>query len=82
MFFVERALGIREAGPERLTTPPAGGAAKLTFYFDYSSPWGYVGFMRLGSLIHNVAPLQVYAWCVCVHNCACLKSIICSMLDW
>ena len=60
MFFVERALGMRGVAPERLTTPPSsGGAAKLSFYFDYSSPWAYVGFMRLGSLVESVAPVQV-----------------------
>ena len=59
MFFVERALGRKEAGPERLTTPPSRGAAKLAFFFDYSSPWAYVGFMRLGRLVESVAPVQV-----------------------
>lgn len=59
MFFVERVLGMREAAPERLVMPPAGGAAKLSFYFDYSSPWAYVGFMRLSGLMQSVAPVQV-----------------------
>ena len=63
MFFVERALGLREAAPERLTTPPAAGSARLTFYFDYSSPWAYIGFMKLDSLIRNVAPVQVLSTC-------------------
>ena len=60
MFFVERALGVREAAPERLATPPAAGSARLAFFFDYSSPWAYVGFMKLDSLIRNVAPVQVH----------------------
>jgi 2-hydroxychromene-2-carboxylate isomerase len=59
MFFVERALGRKEAGPERLATPPPTGAAKLSFYFDYSSPWAYIGFMRLCSLVRSVAPVKV-----------------------
>lgn len=59
MFLVERALGISEAAPERLVLPPAGGAAKLSFYFDYSSLWSYLRFMRLGNLIHSVALVQV-----------------------
>jgi 2-hydroxychromene-2-carboxylate isomerase len=59
MFFVERALGLRDAAPERLTTPPAAGRARLAFFFDYSSPWAYVGFMKLESLIQSVAPIQV-----------------------
>ena len=63
MFFVERALGRVEAAPERLLFPPSHGAGKLSFYFDFSSPWSYVGFMRLTSLAANVAPLQV-GWAV------------------
>ena len=60
MLFVERALGMRGVAPERLTTPPSsGGAAKLSFFFDYSSPWAYIGFMRLGSLVKSVAPVEV-----------------------
>ena len=65
MFFVERELGVAEAAPERLATPPSsGGAAKLSFYFDYSSPWSYIGFMRLGSLLRSVAPVQVRMSCM------------------
>ena len=59
---MERALGVKEPPPERLVTPPARGAAKLSFFFDYSSPWAYVGFMRLGRLIQNVAPMQVQTY--------------------
>ena len=59
MFFVERALGVADAAPERLVMPPAQGAGKLSFYFDYASPYAYLGFMRLASLARNVAPVQV-----------------------
>ena len=68
MFFVERALGLHKAVPERLTTPPAAGRARLAFFFDYSSPWAYVGFMRLDSLIQSVAPIQVYTHTLCSTN--------------
>lgn len=60
MFFVERALGVADAAPDRLVMPPAQGAGKLSFYFDYSSPWSYIGLMRLASLARNVAPVQVH----------------------
>ena len=63
MFLVERALGSQEAAPERLVVPPpTAGAAKLSFYFDYSSPWSYLGFLRLDSLIQSVAPVQVHTY--------------------
>lgn len=58
LFFVERALGI-DAHPERLLSPPSSGSAKLTFFFDYSSPWSYVGFERLKQLERDVAPIKL-----------------------
>ena len=60
MFFVERALGMVGAEPERLVTAPTENrAAKLTFYFDYSSPWSFIGYMRLENMLASVAPVNV-----------------------
>lgn len=58
LFFVERALGV-DAHPERLMSPPSFGTATLTFYFDYSSPWSYLGFERLNQLLKDVSPVNV-----------------------
>lgn len=58
LFFVERALGI-DAHPERLMLPPASGSATLTFFFDYSSPWSFLGFERLEELLQDVGPIKV-----------------------
>ena len=58
MFFVERALGI-DAHPERLMSQPSSGTATLTFYFDYSSPWSYLGFERLSQLAKDVYPVNL-----------------------
>lgn len=46
--------------PERLATPSKqGGSAYLTFYFDYSSPWSYLGCEQLESTILSVEPISV-----------------------
>ncbi len=58
LFFVERALGL-DAHPERLVSTPQSGSATLTFFFDYSSPWSYVGFERLEQLFRDVSPVNV-----------------------
>lgn len=58
LFLVERALGV-DAHPERLLSPPSSGSTTLTFFFDYSSPWSYVGFERLKQLQKDVAPIHV-----------------------
>lgn len=59
LFLVERALGICGAEPERLMSPMRPGRAHLTFFFDYSSPWSYVGCMRLQKVLESVSPIQV-----------------------
>ena len=59
LFLVERALGIVDGEPERLMYPPGSGRAHLTFYFDYSSPWSYVGCLRLQKVLESVSPVQV-----------------------
>ncbi|XP_064398309.1 uncharacterized protein LOC135344945 [Halichondria panicea] len=58
LFFVERALGV-DAHPERLMSPQSTGSATLTFFFDYSSPWSFVGFERLEQLLRDVSPVNV-----------------------
>ena len=58
LFFVERAVG-ENAHPERLMSPPSSGTATLTFYFDYSSPWSYLGFERLHQLAKDVHPVNL-----------------------
>ena len=40
-------------------SPQEGGTAHLTFFFDYSSPWAYVGCMRLQHVLESVAPVRV-----------------------
>ena len=49
IFFVERDLGSLNAKPFRLLTKPLENhkKAKLTFYFDFSSPWSYLGFKQV-----------------------------------
>ena len=59
LFLVEQALGLHGAEPERLMSPQGGGTARLTFFFDYSSPWAYLGCMRLQHVLEGVAPVQV-----------------------
>ena len=59
LFLVERALGLHGAEPERLMYPQTAGTARLTFFFDYSSPWANVGCMRLQRVLEGVAPVRV-----------------------
>lgn len=59
LYLVEQALGLHGAEPERLMSPQEGGTAHLTFFFDYSSPWAYVGCMRLQHVLESVAPVRV-----------------------
>lgn len=61
LFLVERALGNRSAEPERLCFPPREGKllSHLKFYFDYSSPWSFLGCMRLQGMIDSVKPVNV-----------------------
>lgn len=60
MFLVQRALGCLEAEPERLVAAPQQpSSAKLTFFFDYASPWSYLASERLEWLLQSVAPVQV-----------------------
>ena len=57
----ERLLGVKDASPERLVSPPyrAGTAGLLSYFFDYSSPWSYLASMRLKKVIEEVQPVQV-----------------------
>ena len=58
LFLVERALGL-DSHPERLQPPPSQGTRKLTFFFDYSSPWSYIAMERLQGVLDSVRPVQV-----------------------
>ena len=58
LFFVERALGF-DSHPERIVAPPKQGAASLTFFFDFSSPWSFLAMERLGAVIASVSPVAV-----------------------
>lgn len=59
MFMVERALGLSSSAPERLMPAPSHGAATLTLFFDFSSPWSYLAVARLPELLRDVSPMQV-----------------------
>ena len=45
--------------PERLALPPSRGAADVTFFFDYSSPWSFIAMKRLRDVITSVHPVTV-----------------------
>ena len=48
-FLMEQGLGNVTAEPQRLLSKPLPNIskAKLTIYFDFSSPWSYVGFKQV-----------------------------------
>ena len=57
---MERCLGVGDAAPERLVpTSSQPTSAKLTFYFDYASPWSYLATIRMEELLRSVAPVSV-----------------------
>lgn len=58
IFFVERALGFN-SHPERIVSPPRQGTSKLTFFFDFSSPWSFLAMERLNDIITSVSPVSV-----------------------
>lgn len=58
IFLVERALGL-DSHPERIVSPPNQGAAKLTFFFDFSSPWSFLAMERLKDIVASVSPVTV-----------------------
>ena len=47
MHFVERVLGNESASPLRLAFPDVGRKGHLTFYYDFSSPWSYLGSQKV-----------------------------------
>lgn len=59
MFLVERYLGNSEAHPHRLATIPIPSVRKLTFYFDYSSPYSYLACVQVERLCQSYPMLQV-----------------------
>ncbi|XP_065645080.1 uncharacterized protein LOC100199445 isoform X2 [Hydra vulgaris] len=61
LFLVEREFGLKSE-PHRVLHKPVCDVtkkAKLTFYLDFGSPWTFLGFKQLNSLISSVAPVQV-----------------------
>lgn len=63
MHFLERALGNVEARPHRAqlhaNEADVTRKRKLTFYFDFASPWAYIGFKQLRAFLDSLAPVQV-----------------------
>merc|ERR1719317_702283 len=61
LFFVEHALGNAATEPHRLLGKPLPGVtkAKLTIYFDFSSPWAYVGFKQIPEMLRRVSEVEV-----------------------
>lgn len=61
IFLVEKSLGVGDAAPERLVHTPSSqpSSAKLTFFFDYASPWSYLAAHRMDELLRSVAPVSV-----------------------
>ena len=49
LFFVEQELGNATASPHRLLQTPVekNSSKKLTFYFDFSSPWTFLGYTQV-----------------------------------
>ena len=60
-FLMEQALGNAAAQPHRLLSKPLANItkAKLTIYFDFSSPWSYIGFKQVRTLYF----LSCYIFC-------------------
>ncbi|XP_066928678.1 uncharacterized protein [Clytia hemisphaerica] len=52
LFFVEQELGNATASPHRLLQTPVERnlSKKLTFYFDFSSPWTFLGYAQIPEL--------------------------------
>ncbi|XP_065826211.1 uncharacterized protein [Oscarella lobularis] len=59
MHFVERVLGNESASPLRLAFPDVGRKGHLTFYYDFSSPWSYLGSQKIYGLLKSLAPIDV-----------------------
>jgi len=61
LFMVERALGNTSCTPHRLFTKPSklNTSAKLTVYFDFSSPWAYLGIKQLPRLLKSLDNIHV-----------------------
>ena len=59
MFLVERYLGNLKAHPHRLATIPSPNPKRLTFFFDYSSPFSYLACVQVDRLRQTHPTLQV-----------------------
>lgn len=80
MFLVERYLGNLESHPHRLATIPSPSSRRLTFYFDYSSPFSYLGCVQVDRLCQSYPMLQVEY--VPVLLGALLKAVGTSVVGW
>ncbi|KAK3738368.1 hypothetical protein QZH41_010676, partial [Actinostola sp. cb2023] len=60
LHFLEMELGNPMAAEQRLVHPPSSPQkAKLTIYYDFASPWAYVGSTQIPKLLESVFPVQV-----------------------
>ena len=57
LFFVEQELGNRDAKPYQLLKMPqkANSKKKLKFYFDFSSPWTFLGYKQVKLFFSNLS---------------------------
>lgn len=56
LFFVEHELGNLGAKPHQLMTKPSKPSLKkkLKFYFDFSSPWTFLGYQQIPKMLESV----------------------------
>ncbi|RDD39657.1 2-hydroxychromene-2-carboxylate isomerase [Trichoplax sp. H2] len=62
LYFVERELGNNQASELRLRLPSSatpGHRAKLTFYYDFVSPWSYIAAVAIERLVEQLKPVTV-----------------------
>ncbi|EDV26198.1 uncharacterized protein TRIADDRAFT_63921 [Trichoplax adhaerens] len=62
LHFVERELGNNQASELRLRLPSSatpGHRAKLTFYYDFVSPWSYIAAVAIERLVEQLKPVTV-----------------------
>ena len=65
LFFVEHELGNANAKPHQLLKAPTqpNMKKKLKFYFDFSSPWTYLGYKQVNYfflLFHAIIIMIIY----------------------
>eukprot|EP00897_Mesotaenium_endlicherianum_P007808 jgi/Mesen1/7055/ME000369S06380 len=61
LFLVQRALGLSQASPRRSPTLPAThGKHTLEIFFDFSSPWSYLGSLQVQGVVEQAGAALVY----------------------